>query len=205
MRLDNKIRRWLMSALSNTEPRRKCRRRLRQNHLAVESLETRELLTTFSVANLNDAGPGSLRDAISQANTNPGADTITFATLGKITLSSGELAITDSVTITGPGADKLAVSGGNSANRIFLIDNSNASLIDVGISNLAIRDGGDGITSTFGAGIRSGENLTLRSVAVTGNNAWDLGGGGIQIFEGNFVMQDSTVANNRAGQGGGLE
>ncbi len=34
--------------------------------------------TTFSVINENDSGNGSLRQAIIDANTNPGDDTITF-------------------------------------------------------------------------------------------------------------------------------
>ena len=61
---------------------------------------------TFVVTNLNDSGPGSLRQAILSANANsPAADTINFQAglTGTITLTSGELAITDSVTINGPG------------------------------------------------------------------------------------------------------
>ena len=34
---------------------------------------------TFTVTTLGDAGAGTLRDAIAQANANAGADTITFA------------------------------------------------------------------------------------------------------------------------------
>jgi hypothetical protein len=33
---------------------------------------------TYTVTNTNDAGAGSLRQAINDANTNPGADTINF-------------------------------------------------------------------------------------------------------------------------------
>src|SRR5215475_479426 len=36
------------------------------------------LEANFTVINTNDSGPGSLRDAISQANANPGPDTIDF-------------------------------------------------------------------------------------------------------------------------------
>ena len=205
MAIRTRVREFLTLAISDLARTHRPRRGLRLRSAIVESLESRTLLAAYSVTNLNDAGAGSLRDAVSHANTNPGADTITFAAWGTISLSSGELAITDSVTIIGPGADKLAVSGGNTATRIFLIDNSNASLIDVAINNLTIRDGGDGITSINGAGVRSSENLSLHGVAVTGNNSANLGGGGIQIYGGNFVLQNSTVANNRANQGGGIE
>ena len=46
--------------------------------LSYEPLEVRNLLTTFAVANLNDAGAGSLRQAIIDANAAPGADSISF-------------------------------------------------------------------------------------------------------------------------------
>src|SRR5262249_46632490 len=71
----------------------------------------------------NDSGKGSLRQAIANANSLPGTDTITFApsffgTARTITLSSGEIAITDPVVIQAPGATLLTVSG-NNAGRIF--------------------------------------------------------------------------------------
>src|SRR5687768_12310874 len=45
---------------------------------AVERLEGRTLLSTFTVVNTSNSGAGSLRQAIIDANTNPGADTIDF-------------------------------------------------------------------------------------------------------------------------------
>lgn len=44
----------------------------------VEQLELRALLSTFHVVNVDDSGAGSLRQAILDANANPGADLIDF-------------------------------------------------------------------------------------------------------------------------------
>lgn len=54
------------------------------------------------VTNTNDAGPGSLRQAILDANTIPGADEITFTITGTIRPASQLPTVTDAVTITGP-------------------------------------------------------------------------------------------------------
>src|SRR5689334_3941976 len=60
---------------------------------------------TFLVATTADAGPGSLRQAIIDANAMVGADTITFAIpavgVPRITLATALPAITDPVTIDG--------------------------------------------------------------------------------------------------------
>src|SRR5262249_17608199 len=45
----------------------------------LEQLEDRQLPSTYLVTNTNDAGDGSLRQAILDANANPGPDTIAFA------------------------------------------------------------------------------------------------------------------------------
>ncbi len=66
--------------------------------------------TTITVTNTNDSGPGSLRQALADAND---GDTINFDVSLKgqtIALTSGELVIDKSITITGPGSDQLAVS-----------------------------------------------------------------------------------------------
>jgi hypothetical protein len=81
--------------------------------LSAAQLEYRILLSTFTVNNLADSGLDSLRAAIMAANTNPGADVIAFAhgLRGTVTLTSGELGITDDLQIDGSGAGHLAVSG----------------------------------------------------------------------------------------------
>jgi hypothetical protein len=72
------------------------------------------------VLNTNDNGAGSLRQAIADAG---GGDTILFdSSLNgqTITLTSGQLLITKTLTISGPGANLLAISG-NNALRVFYI------------------------------------------------------------------------------------
>src|SRR2546421_1613642 len=86
-----------------------------------EILETRRLLATVIVNTLKDeSAPGdgltSLREAI---GVSASGGTIAFASglVGTIVLGGKELGISKSLTFTGPGADKLAISG-NSLSRV---------------------------------------------------------------------------------------
>src|SRR5215813_7647773 len=81
----------------------------------VEALGVRIVPSTFHVTTLADSGAASLRTAVARANSHPGADTIVFDSGVTVTiaLTSVEFDITDNLTITGPGATKLTVSGGN--------------------------------------------------------------------------------------------
>jgi hypothetical protein len=70
----------------------------------LEVLEDRLAPASFTVTNNADSGAGSLRAAVDAANLATGSSTITFAPSlagQKITLTSGELAISQSMTITG--------------------------------------------------------------------------------------------------------
>ena len=94
------------SLTSTSTRRRPTRRRSPASRLCLEALEDRRLMSTFSVLNLLDSGPGSLREAITAANSAPGADLIRFAPAardGTIALTSGQLSITDDLTHRRPG------------------------------------------------------------------------------------------------------
>lgn len=66
---------------------------------------TSQVANTFVVTTLADAGPGSLRQAIIDANTTPGADAITFGVAGTIKIGKTALpAITDTTVIDGTTA-----------------------------------------------------------------------------------------------------
>ena len=102
---------------------------------------------TFTVTNLSDSGAGSLRQAITDANANAGADTITFANglTGTITLTSALPNLTDDVTLSGPGAKLMTVArssaAGTPAFRILTIDNGAATPPTVSISGLTLANG----------------------------------------------------------------
>ncbi|NJL06725.1 MAG: hypothetical protein HC911_17850 [Chloroflexaceae bacterium] len=157
--------------------------------LAVNAQES-----TLTVTTLANSGAGSLRQAIADAQA---GDTITFAVTGTIRLST-QLLLPRAVTIQGPGADQLAVSGENIA-RVFLLDN-NAN-VQATISGLTIRDGQ---TSAAGAGVYVGRTnaLTLTNVTVFRNTAGGFGGG---IYnDGTLTVIDSTISTNSGSGGGGI-
>jgi hypothetical protein len=108
----------------------------------IDVLESRALLSTLTVTNTDDSGPGSLRDAIATANSQSGEARIVFArsVSGTIDLTSGPLTITNDLKIDGPGAGKLAVSG-QGASRAFVIDGGTYGGSRVSISGVTIEDG----------------------------------------------------------------
>src|SRR4051794_37024563 len=69
----------------------------------LELLESRLAPATFTVNSVNDAGAGSLRQAILDANAAAGADTINFSIVGSTTinLASALPTVTGPVTIAG--------------------------------------------------------------------------------------------------------
>ena len=160
---------------SRTPARQKGRaskdRRRRSFRPCLNMLEDRSLPSTFTVTNLLDSGPGSLRAAVTAANTNPGADVINFAVTGTIALTSGELDITDSLTINGPGLNSLTVSGNNSSRVFGVAGNPIVSIAGLTVANGWTSDSpGGGISMTGGT-------LTLDHVTVSGNDAAGAPGG----------------------------
>ena len=71
---------WLWSRVVDSDAATSEAQTLRTRfRLAVDHLECRALLSTLTVTNTNDSGPGSLRDAIATANSQSGAAKIVFA------------------------------------------------------------------------------------------------------------------------------
>lgn len=175
--------------------------RTRYSRLHVELLEDRWMPSSFLVENLADSGPGSLRQAVVDANANPGIDVIDFAPAardGAITLTSGELGITDDLTIDGPGADRLAVSG-NDTSRAFQI----GSGVTVAIDDLTITHG----RAVNGGGIwNAGGSLSLSQVIVSQNqavgNAGTLAQGGGVFNQGGALTVDHCTFSGNAAIGG---
>ncbi len=164
----------------------------------------------FLVVNLNDAGPGSLRQAILNANTNRGPDEIKFAggLTGTITLTSGEMSIEDDLAINGPGAEKLAVSGGDASRvMVFPAKRGGDSVDIVGLTftnGFAGGGGTPGMPGFAGAGgvmiMERGTVLTLADCVFDGNTALGIGLslGGALFTNGDVVILDTVFKNNNA-------
>jgi hypothetical protein len=125
------------------------------------ALGIRAYANIITVANTNDSGSGSLRQALADAND---GDTINFAVTGTISLTSGELLVDKSVTISGPGANHLAVNG-NAKNCVFHIASGETTTF----SGLTIVNG---YTTGFGGGIHNDHAaLTVNNCTITGNSS----------------------------------
>ena len=161
----------------------------------VEGLEPRRLLSSFVVTDLADSGTGSLRDDILMSNAAGGANTITFAPglSGTITLTSGQLEISDDLTITGPGAASLAISGNNQS-RVFQIDASST----VSISSLTIKgghapDGSAGVNGSFNPVTHQFANGTAGGTGGDGGGVYNLA---------SLSLSGDVISDNSAGVGG---
>lgn len=158
-----------------------------------------------SVTNCNDSGAGSLRQVVTDAIS---GDKIVFAlspACNLITLTSGEITIATSLTISGPGPGDLAVSG-DDLSRIFVVHSGLTAIV----SGLTVEDGRTA-GALGGGGIFNEGTLTLSDVRLSGNTALKGGGGGI-YNEGTLTITHSTVSGNTVsanlkheGYGGGID
>jgi beta-glucanase (GH16 family) len=161
------------------------------------------------VTNLDDSGPGSLREALTLI---ADGGTITFdpeLAGGTLTLTSGQLTIDRSVTIDASAAAGVIVSGSD-ASRVFQIE----AATTVSMNDLEITDGA---AAPQGGGVLNFGTLNLDRVVVRDNtesspspgsaNPFDLGGGGIYNGAGATLnLTDSTVRDNETivHNGGGI-
>ena len=162
---------------------------------------------TITVNSGGDAGgscPGAtctLRQAIVAAGA---SDTINFAAgLTTIDLTSGELLINKSLTIAGPGADKLTVRRGSGGNySVFRVNTAGVvTLSGLTISNGLTTSG----TESGGINNDGGGTLNVTNCMLSGNQASSGNGGGINNDGGGTLnVTNSTLSGNSAARGGGI-
>lgn len=167
--------------------------------LAVLSGATMAQAATITVQNLDDDGPGSLRQAVRDAKA---GDTVDFDSdvRGVIVLTSGVIEITKSLTILGPEARELAIDGNANSSIFYNFANG------VTISGLTLFNARG--QEAIGA-IYNGGQLTLREVSIAGNRSVSSDGtsfgGGIVNGSGNsLTILNSAIYDNTATLGGGI-
>ena len=128
-----------------------------------------------------------------------------------LTSANGELKITGDLTINGPGANRLTVSGSN-ATRVFDISGGTVTIAGLTIAQGSTTGTGDPNhpSDLGGGGIlnQGGASLTLDHSTLTDNTATalshtvDVFGGGL-LNEGTATVISCTFSNNKALEGGG--
>jgi hypothetical protein len=171
----------LLSSFRNHSKTQGPQRKRATRSLSLEQLEDRSVPSTFSVLNLHDSGAGSLRQAILNANSNPGSDIIHFNVAGTIRLTSGALpAITGKLNIDGTTAPGFA----------------GTPVIEVDFNHFG---GLQFNPAAVGSALRS---LALDNAVGSGVT---VNGGGAMVIVGNYIglgLNGSSVARN---SGNGLQ
>jgi hypothetical protein len=157
----------------------------------------------FTVTNLNDSGAGSLRQAVLDANNNPGADRVLFQSglSGTIDLTSNQLSISDPLDIQGPGAGTLTVRG-TGTNRVAYVFPGDGQSVTV--SGLTLSGNGNGTNGGvfWSGGVASSSNLTITNSVLTGSHAGD-DGGAVYVYYGSLQIESTTISGNSADNAGG--
>jgi hypothetical protein len=160
--------------------------------------------SVLTVTNTNDSGAGSLRDAVTQANSSSDANIITFApnVTGTITLTTGALRIATPLTIVGPGSANLTIDG-NLNGRVFTIIEDNApacpalsgpSDFQVSISGLTLARGSRNVVDSAGGAIQSAKSLALSDVIIRDSQAR---GGGALVFNAQYAGQALVITHSQ--------
>jgi hypothetical protein len=191
--------------------------------LLVPELEDRLAPAILEVSSVADTGGpdaiGTLRKAIADANATTEADTITFsptvfATQQTITLTGGELTITQPLTIDGPAA-RVVISGNLYSTRVFRVTTgaSTVNLLDL----IVIHGKPSQLDSGGGLAIYNAK-VSLGNCEFRNNKANDEGkfgttdyrGGNIYINGGSLTVSGCVIGSNgeqgvaTAGQGIGV-
>ena len=149
----------------------------------------KKFAATFTVTNTSDAGPGSLRQAIIDANTNIGADLIEFSVFGTINLLSELPALDDTSTVIDaiPGDIIIDGSGLSDASGLIL-EGDYCEIYGLEISGFS----GSGVN---GYGIIIDADECVVGALNKGNTFIENENAGIGLYETN----NSTIQSNHIG------
>ncbi len=154
------------------------------------------------------AGTCTLRAAVTEANATAGPDVITLpegefaltippTPMFDASVTTGDLEITDALTINGAGPG-LTIVDAAGLDRIFEVT---AGTFEVTIQGLTLRDG----NARDGGAIFNAAVLHLAHCEVTQSTSTNSGGGGIQSYSGATLTVDdcSITQNTETNSGGG--
>jgi hypothetical protein len=178
---------------------------------AVLFMSTHIQATIFTVNNLNDAGTGSLRQAISSVNSDltatPSSPHIINVTqAGTIFINTPLDDLDNHVTINGNAALTTVYRATASSFRVLTIK---ASRI-IEINNVKFENGSPGGSNPGGGLYNDGSFVTLNNCIITDNFTGAAAGGhggGLAQSTGTMTLNNSTIKNNDSGnngQGGGI-
>lgn len=163
---------------------------------AIVVTSTGDTVVADSLCTLREAILNANADAATSPDCAPGtgADSISFSVRGTITLGSTLPPITGGLTLNGPGAATLAISGGGAV-RVLHIESG----ATVALSGLTIQDSylpfGDS-----GGGILNHGALTVSNSTFSGNRA-EQGGAINNQPRGSLTVSNSTFSGNYADSG----
>ncbi|MFK8039553.1 MAG: choice-of-anchor Q domain-containing protein [Crocinitomicaceae bacterium] len=195
------------------------------------SLAYYSVATTFTVNSAANNGSGTFRQAIIDANNNPGIDTIVFDTSINgipITINSW-VGVTDDINVMGNGISNTIIDGTGTSGMIQILG-PGASFAS--FSNIQFRNADGAIIVNFAStyfdncyflnnfvfgalqsggaiyyvpSIGTSDTLHISETTFDGNDAW-VDGGAIYFADGRLILESSTIMNGEAfnGDGGGI-
>jgi predicted outer membrane repeat protein len=200
--------------VSNRQQRRKTRRRRSSSRVIGVGAGTLALTLvpaaaaqakTIKVTNLHNSGSGSLREAISKADSGhtraSKPDLITFASKlsGSIDLKSALPRVTDSIDLRGPGARRITVNAKSATDSgSILYDKTKHS--DLTVVGLSFIDSSQEHVGSFIS--TDGANLKLVGDSFT-HGASSVNAGAVYSYSGSLTVDDCTFAHNSSASFGG--
>ncbi len=164
---------------------------------------------TFTVTTTADGGPGSLRDAIKQANSNVEKNAVIILPAGIYSLTGavdennnlgGDLDIMSNIIIRGVGASATIIDGSGN-DRVFHVMDGRVTLTGMTIRN--------GLAHYGGGCCVEGGDVAITHCTMTGNRVNGSGGGAIYAQNASITISGCTITNNSGttphlSKGGGI-